>query len=92
MTTTVSENSPPQWRLGVSYWERSEDPFHAEAFPLEYRKAISTNEPRRAGWMAIDYVENPIGFVADGTECELAAQFEKRPGPYGHQCAFRHNA
>jgi hypothetical protein len=39
--------------------------------------------------MAIDGVENPIGFYPDGMDVELADEFVMREGPYGRMCAYR---
>lgn len=45
--------------------------------------------PRKQGWMAIDSIENPIGFVSDGTEINEPPQtFEYKTGPCGHLCAY----
>ena len=76
----VDENNPPPLLTGVAYWERSNDPFHADAFKgLEVNgknTLIVTSDkdsqisqgPRKSGWMAIEWTENPVGFVGDGTE------------------------
>lgn len=39
--------------------------------------------------MAIDWVENPIGFVPDGSSLvEAPEQHTLNEGPYGHLCAY----
>lgn len=50
----------------AKYMERSKDPFHSDAFPAEFKHA-GTDGERREGWMLIDWYENPIGFIPDGT-------------------------
>lgn len=86
---TDAENPPPLWP-SVSYWERSGDPFHADAFKgleLGDKQALFIggmgdvlNKPKAAtraqGWMAIEWTENPVGFVADGTEYQVAEKAE----------------
>ena len=81
-TYLVSAECPPPLWSGVAYWERSNDPFHADAFKgidLKDKAALFVggmgdvlNKPkqdtRKSGWMAIEWTENPVGFVADGTE------------------------
>jgi hypothetical protein len=80
ITYLVDENNPPPLWSGVAYWERSNDPFHADAFKgLEVngkntlivttdKDAKLSEGKRKSGWMAIEWTENPVGFVGDGTE------------------------
>ncbi|AQT28510.1 hypothetical protein YOLOSWAG_23 [Erwinia phage vB_EamM_Yoloswag] len=71
-TVKVSKDQCPGFIDGsIAYWERSEDPFHKKAYPKQIRHLAPIQEGRRrAGWMAIDGHENPVGFVADGQEVE----------------------
>jgi hypothetical protein len=94
-TITVSEACPPNHWAG-EYWERSKDPFHPEAFagiPAEnvmvfVGGSMSTGQ-RKEGWLAIDYAENPIGFVPDGTVCDGSPiEHIRKMGPYGHICVY----
>lgn len=68
-TTSELLRPPPTW-YGDEY-ERSQDPWHRDAFPPELAHAAPNQSfPRRCGWMALDACGNPIGFVPDGTEVE----------------------
>lgn len=84
----VSSTLPPEFGYGVKYWERSSDPWHPEAF-VGVIKFTSSPTPRRSGWMAIDWIENPIGFVPNGTKTTVASNFKIKPGPYGRDCAYQ---
>lgn len=53
----------------VDHWERSLDPWHADAFPAELAYA-GTNGERKSGWLGVDWVGNPIIFVPDGYDEE----------------------
>lgn len=70
-TYTVGESQPPAF-VNVEYWERSLDPWHSGAFKGTCAEGIlGTNEPTRAsGWMGIDWAENAVGFVPDGTQIQ----------------------
>ncbi len=59
---------PPLGGLGGSIhdWERSLDPWHADAFPVEFRGSAPVKGERRKGWMALDAWGNPLMFLADG--------------------------
>lgn len=63
-TRLVSEHQKPL-RPMVDGWERGLDPWHEDAFPDEF-KHVGTKGERRAGWYALDWCGNVIGFVADG--------------------------
>lgn len=88
-----AENCPPL--DGAAYWERSQDPFHVDAFPTEADitgPGISTGV-RASGWMAIDWSENPIAFVADGAEYEDdETQYIRYKGFAGHIVCVPRNA
>jgi hypothetical protein len=94
----VDKDTPPPLKacMSATYWERTGDPFHADAFPpdVDLSRAIViggeiSRGPRREGWMAIDWCENPVGFVADGTEIAgEPEQYEFREGPHKHLCAY----
>lgn len=70
----VSESvKPPVGGMGGSIhdWERSEDPWHPDAAPEEFKSAFSQingEKPRAWGWMALDWCGNCIAFIRDGTE------------------------
>jgi hypothetical protein len=53
----------------IHSWERSIDPWHKDAFPLEF-KHVGTDGERKAGWDGLDAYDNVITFIADGTEIE----------------------
>lgn len=76
MKTSISVPPPSE---NTFYWERGSDPFHPLAFKgIEGISFPSkdASKPRAEGWMAIDYAENEIGFVPDGTE------FDTEPDRY----------
>lgn len=65
-----ADNCPPL--NGAAYWERSQDPYHVDAFPNEEAitgPGIATGI-RASGWMAIGWHEDCLAFVADGSEYE----------------------
>lgn len=104
-TYVTNHYSVPQDISGVIYWERSLDPFHPSAFTNldRFKKAghlkdavmillggtIDQSSIRKSGWMAIDWAENPIGFIADGTlqEGDIPPVIIRK-GPFGHMCAY----
>ena len=57
---------PPDhdWNGLVFRWERDLDPWHADAFPDEFKHA-GTGGRRKAGWGGYDWAGNMIIFVAD---------------------------
>lgn len=63
---TVSETVHPPISVAANSWERGLDPWHADAFPSEF-KHVGTSGPRATGWYALDGFGNVIGFIADGT-------------------------
>lgn len=64
----VSPSRPPKSNIPIAhFFERSGDPFHADAAPDEFKSQFKQGA-KRMGWMAIDWCGNPIGFVEDGTE------------------------
>lgn len=77
----------------VEYWERSADPYHPEALKGIW-PGIKGKQPRREGWMGIDWAENAIGFVPDGTVYDYVPPFEiiaepKEALPSGNVFAVR---
>lgn len=89
----VDELNPPPYSYmcyGGSYWERSLDPWHPDAFPSEFN--FKSNSRRKGGWMLIDWIENPIGFVSDDTLLEGDPDlYDIKPNPklkYDNLCAF----
>lgn len=94
----VDKDNPPPLRAVVSAvcWERSPDPFHADAFKgvdLPENAVIITlggelnNTPvRRQGWMGIDWCGNPVGWIHDGAEVDGdPGRYEIKDGPYGKE-------
>jgi hypothetical protein len=72
-TVRTSENQKPVGHfMSVVEWDRSLDPWHADAFPDELKHAGTTGE-RKAGWMGYDWCGNPIVFIPDGTEVKDAS-------------------
>jgi hypothetical protein len=67
MTTTSPTAVPISNYPGPHFFERSGDPFHANAAPDEFKSSFKQGEQQK-GWMCIDWAGNPIGFVPDGTE------------------------
>jgi hypothetical protein len=64
----INENQKPQKEyVSVVEWIRCLDPWHTDAFPDEFKYAGTTGE-RKAGWLGLDWVGNPIIFIPDGTE------------------------
>jgi hypothetical protein len=64
----ISENQKPTAEyVSVSSWERTLDPWHEDAFPIELSYA-GTKGKRKSGWLGVDWVGNPIIFIPDGTE------------------------
>lgn len=93
----VDAQTPPPLPPSGFYLERTVDPFHFDALPADLSPdtAIFTmggefkGGPRQEGWMVIDWVENPIGFVPDGEEIPGdPVIYVMRPGPYGRMCAY----
>lgn len=97
----VSKDCPPPFLEGVAYWERSQDPAHPDAMKSIQSNARSlvlllirgelksSTGPRKSGWMAIDWIENPIGFIPDGQVMEESPDdFITDVGPFGHICAY----
>jgi len=62
----IDANNKPthDWGGKVFSWERSLDPWHADAFPDEFKHA-GTGGERKSGWMGLDWGGNPIIFVPD---------------------------
>lgn len=91
-STSASTPPPVKGMMGCVYWERTPDPFHADAFKgteLDPLYTLQSSTPRAQGWMAIDWCENPVGWVADGTEFQVEApSFTFEQGPCSHLCAY----
>lgn len=80
-TYIIGATQPPGFN-GVDYWERSGDPFHREAFQGTELAGHGSGGVRRQGWMAIDWTENCLGFVPDGTRANgKPPKFELIEGP-----------
>lgn len=65
---------PPVGGMGGSVhdWERALSPWHADAFPDEFKDRAPEKGERKHGWMALDFWGNAIGFVADGTVWDVS--------------------
>ena len=61
----TDENTPPPFE-GVSYYERCCNPFDQSKILSALQGKPAPKLPD-SGWMAIDFYENPIGFVPDGS-------------------------
>lgn len=74
MKITIGPNrKPPASHLYGDNYERGLDPWHADAFPDEYRAlAPIRGGKRREGWFLLDGWGNPIGFYPDG--CVVAVK------------------
>jgi hypothetical protein len=68
-TYKTNISNPPPFTF-CAYVERSCDPFA----PGMINEALGgpTPDKKETGWLLIDWIENAVGFVADGTECPLA--------------------
>lgn len=78
----IGPQTPPPLSVDmiVFYWERSIDPWKCPPFGPG-----TTQE----GWLGIDYAENPVHFVADGTVIdEPMGVYLIQMGLCGHLCAY----
>ena len=68
----VTKDKHPQGMyMSVDHWERGLDPWHVDAFPDEFKDTPTFNRgARKEGWFGVDWVGNPILFVADGEVVE----------------------
>lgn len=66
----TSKSQPPPFN-GFAYFERSCDPFHPKKIQSALDKTIDSTDIPESGWMGIDWFENPIGFIPDGTGYEV---------------------
>ena len=66
----TSKDIPPPFVM-CEYFERSCDPFSIGIIS-EALGGKKVKEKPETGWMAIDWLENAVGFIPDGTEydCE----------------------
>ena len=95
-TYTVADFVPPQPRPGVQYWERTRDPYHPAAYDSLLGGILKESlwcqlfrPARKSGWGGIDYSENLVAFVPDGSvEDGSVPEYFLRKGPYGHFCAY----
>jgi hypothetical protein len=67
----VSETQQPIIKgiFEPDHWERGLDPWHADAFPDEFKAAGGAGE-RKAGWFGVDAFGNTVLWIPDGTEIE----------------------
>jgi hypothetical protein len=94
-TYTVDVNNPPHRRRSTQYWERSKDPYHPKAYAklpwVSWWRTFFTSigNPRKEGWAGIDYAENMMAFVPDGSvEDGEVPEYIFKVGPFGHVCAY----
>lgn len=89
----------PSW-MGVIYWERSRNPLGLAAMKdipvgkkvyhfIVTATGFKVPEERddKDGWAGIDFAENVVCFVADGSET-TAEVYTIQKGPHGHTCAY----
>ena len=48
-------------------WKRGKSPWHADAFPADFKDRAPEQGDRKTGWIEIDWCGNAIGWVPDGT-------------------------
>lgn len=65
----TNKNTPPPFGH-VEYFERSSDPFNPSTIMAALGCGKGTVDKTETGWMANDWIENPIGFIPDGTVYE----------------------
>jgi hypothetical protein len=64
----VSETQEPAPISWVAKWERGLDPWHADAFIGTPAEGLYQRQgERQAGWYALDWCGNMVGFIPDGT-------------------------
>ena len=79
MSYRTDEKTPPPFFM-CEYFERSCDPFD-ERIIAEALGGKKVKEKPETGWMAIDWIENPVGFTPDGTVCDCEKpEFDIEPG------------
>lgn len=74
-TVSATQRPLPHPIYGDSY-ERGLDPWHADAFPDEFKQVATSEGERKEGWFLTDAYGNEIGFIPDGT----AITFEQAQG------------
>jgi len=58
---------PPAHPFYGPNWKRGLDPWHRDAFPVQFRDKFPGGE-RKGGWFLEDAWGNEIAYVPDGTE------------------------
>ena len=89
----TNEDTPPPFS-GVAYFERSCDPFHPKKIQEALGAKVDSSDVKESGWMAIDWYENPIGFIPDGTGTKFPKpEFELAQGYFndGRMFAYPKN-
>lgn len=89
----VDEATPPNVHWGA-YWERSADPHNpglAQAV-IDVHTSANRMSPEDTGWALIDWIENVIGFIPDGSEMDGdPIEYVYGQGMYGRKCAYNKN-
>ena len=62
----IDKDTPPPFN-NVAYFERSCDPFNPKKLQAALDKNVDASDVPESGWMGIDWGENPICFIPDGT-------------------------
>jgi len=67
---TGPDKRPPLGIMGgsVHSYERGKSPWHADAFPEQFKQSAPEQGERAGGWFALDAYGNEIGWIPDGTE------------------------
>ena len=76
----TNKETPPPFN-SVAYFERSCDPFNPKKLQAALDKNVDASDVPESGWMGIDWGENPICFIPDGTGFTLPQpEFELAKG------------
>lgn len=89
----TDESTPPKFD-GVAYFERSSDPFDKRKIIEALSGTEENSEVPDSGWMGIDWGENPICFIPDGSAYKLPMpEFEIAQGYFsdGRNFAYQKN-
>lgn len=62
----ISESVKPPDVDYVESWERSKDPWHADAFPAEFKANAPSKGVRSDGWIGVDHYGNSVAWIPDG--------------------------
>ena len=70
MTVVKKRYSGPDDRptADADRWARGKDPWHADAFPDEFKSRAPNQGVRGEGWFELDSWGQAIAFIPDGSE------------------------